>query len=156
MTVANVSSVSTRAEPGGLAGRRRRRAQQREQPLRLAVARIEGDGCFEVPHGLVDVAQPPLDLRRQAMTLNVLRTHLENRLELDLRWGELAVGHERLGQDQPSRRVVRIAREPVAAERDRVARPSGLAIEVGELREGEEAGSRASRSSCRRMAPTIV
>jgi len=60
--------------------------------------------------------------------------------QLDLGGGELTIGHERLGQDEASRRVLRIPREPVAAERHGVTRPSGLAIEVGQLREGEGSG----------------
>src|SRR6266849_7939373 len=91
-------------ESGRVAGRRRGRAQQRELRVRLAVVRIEGDRRFQMPHRLVDVAQPPLDLRRQAMALDVLRAHLENGLELDLRRGELTVGDERLGQDETGRR----------------------------------------------------
>src|SRR2546425_325855 len=111
-------------QAGRLAGPRPRGAQQREQRLRLAVARIERDGRLQMRHSLVDVAEPTLDLRRQAVALGVLRAHLENGLELDLRRAELTVGHERLGQDEASRRVVRITREPIAAERHGVTRPS--------------------------------
>src|SRR5215813_13394399 len=127
-------------QPGRLARRRAGRTEEREESLRLAVARIERDRRFQMPHGVVDVAQPPLDLRGQAMALHVLWARLENRLELGLGRGQLAVGYQRLGQDEPRRRVVREAREPIPAQRHRVARPPGLSIEIGELREGKGGG----------------
>src|SRR5438552_69433 len=49
-------------------------------------------------------------------------------------------GRERLGQDEPGSGVVRIARQPVAAEGDGVACPPGLAVEIGELRERQRGG----------------
>src|SRR5262249_37146221 len=55
-----------------------------EASLRPAVPGIGRDRRFQMPHGVVDVAQPPLDLRGQAMALHVLWARLENRLELGL------------------------------------------------------------------------
>src|SRR5207245_2968452 len=68
-------------QAGRLDGPRRRGAQQRQQRLRLAVARIERDGRFQMPHGLVDVTEATLDLRRQEVALGVLRAQLANWLQ---------------------------------------------------------------------------
>src|SRR5215475_8747023 len=93
-----------------------------------------------MPDGVVDVAEAPVDLRGQAMALHVLRTHLEDGVQLDQRGGQLPVGSENLDQDEPGRGVVREARQPIAAERDNLADAAGLAVEIGELGEGQGSG----------------
>ena len=81
-----------------------------------------------------------MDLRRQAVALHVLGARVEDGVQLDQRGGKLLVGGEGLGQDEPGGGVVRVARQPVAAQRDGVACAAGLAVEIGQLGEGEGGG----------------
>src|SRR6185369_11034946 len=76
----------------------------------------------------------------QAKTLYVLRVVLEDRADLGAGLVEAVLGEPGLGEDQPRRRVLGIACEALAAQRDGVLGPSRLAIEVGELRERQRPG----------------
>src|SRR4030095_1919792 len=91
-------------------------------------------------HGVLDVTETSMNLRGQAVALDVFRAQLEDRIELDQRGGKLLVGRECLGENEPRCGVVRVAGEPVTTQRDGVAATSCLAVEIGELGEGEGRG----------------
>jgi len=55
------------------------------------LARIERDRRVQMVHRLVDVAESPMNFRRQAMALDVPRAHPEDGVELDQRGRELLV-----------------------------------------------------------------
>src|SRR3989441_10781206 len=90
----------------------------------------------------VDVPQAALDLRREAVALEIVLVQLEDRPDLCERRVEGALGREGLGEDEARRRVVRVPGETVPAERHGFACPPGLSVEVGELRKGEDARAR--------------
>ena len=85
----------------------------------------------------VDAAALPLDVGGKSMRRRVGGVGGEHGVELGDRVVESASGDEALRQDQARGRVMRIAREPVAADRNRFLPPARLAIEIGELGEHE-------------------
>src|SRR5207237_5410874 len=113
----------------GLAGRLRVRPQEAEERSGLTIAGIEPDDTLEMVGGAIDVAPAALDLRGQPKTLYVLRALLQSRADLCPCLVEPPVGERRLRKDEPRGGVVRIARQPLPAQRDRLRQPSRLAIE---------------------------
>src|SRR5688572_27798202 len=78
-----------------------------------------------------------MDFGGQTVTLYVLRAGLENRLQLGQGPVVIPLGEQGLGQDEPRRRVVWPALQPLATEPDGVGGAPRLAVEVGELSEGQ-------------------
>ena len=127
--------------------------------MRLAIGGIEGRCPLEMLDGVVETSEPAVHLRGEPMTLYVLRVDAENGVDLAQGLGEVLPAHERLGQDEPGRRVVGMATETLSGSGDGLVHAARLAVEVCE--EGEAQGRGILRKSllvtadCRRECEVL-
>src|SRR5215470_8977490 len=113
------------------------RSQRLQQQARLAVGGVELDHALEMLLRLLPAAGPAMNLRGHPVRLRVPRARLQDHAELSQRRLRIAVVQVRLGQDQPRRRVVLEARQPLPAQIDRLLRAPDLAVGVGQRGEGQ-------------------
>src|SRR5262249_13470246 len=131
VTVTNVSSRSTRARPVpspaacGSARRKPRSARDSRSPGSSLTARSRWSAAARA-----DRALAALDRGREPQTLYVLRAAFERREDLRARLVEASLRETALDENQSGRRVLRVTREALTAERDRFARSVGLAVEI--------------------------
>src|SRR5262245_52129282 len=129
--------VGQETSEGGARVRAALRSQGLQHQARLAVGCVELDHMLEMLPRLLPPSGLPVNLRGHPVRLRVPWTGLQNDGELGQGRFRVGVVQMRLGEDQPRRRVVLEARQPLPAQVDRLSRAPHLAVGVGQRGEGQ-------------------